>query len=128
LESETGKAIAIWLARGVVALYAVALWKQSRRLWTAGFAVYVLHVVFAFTYFYEWSHAVAVRETARQTRELFGVDWGGGIYLNYVFTLAWAADCFVDKPYRMRWIVRWFLAFMVVNASVVVWAIRAFRV
>lgn len=118
----------IWLARGVVALYAAALWTRAKQLWTVAFVGYLLHVVFAYTYFYEWSHGVAVRETARQTRELFGVDWGGGIYLNYAFTVAWGVDCFVSKPYRMQWAVRWFLAFMVVNASVVVWAIRAFRV
>mgnify|MGYP003330305232 CR=1 FL=1 len=128
MDSETGRILTIWLARGAVALYAAALWTRSKKLWTFGFAVYLLHGIFAFSYFYQWSHAVAVRETARQTRELFGVDWAGGIYLNYLFTIAWAADCALSGPYRWQWAVRWFLAFMVLNASVVVWAIRAFRV
>jgi hypothetical protein len=116
------------LARAAVALYAAALWRRSRKLRTTGFAVYLLHVIFAFTYFYAWSHSVAERETARQTRELFGVEWGGGIYLNYLFTIAWGIDCAIFGGYRGQWAVRWFLAFMVVNASLVVWTIRAFRV
>lgn len=105
-------------------------------LWTAGVAIYLAHVILAFTYFYQWSHAVAYRETARLTNDLFGVDWGGGIYLNYIFTAVWLADCawwrsapdaYGNRSRLWHVTIHGFLAFMFVNASVVVWAIRAGR-
>lgn len=140
---ELGQTATIWLARGAVALYLVALGllfarktMASRMFWTAGLAVYLIHVGFAFTYFYGWSHSVAFRETARQTADLFGVNWGGGIYLNYLFTAIWIADCawwwtdfhgYARRPAAIRSAIHGFLAFMFVNASVVVWAVRAWR-
>jgi hypothetical protein len=107
--------------------------RQARVLWTIGLIVYLIHVVCAFTYFYDWSHEVAYRETARQTASLFGVDWGGGLYLNYLFTLVWSADCLWwwsdEASYRLR--SRWsavsthaFLAFMFLNATIVVWVLK----
>lgn len=110
--------------------------RAARALWTTALLAYLVHVVLSFNYFYGWSHAIAYRETARQTRDLFGVDWGGGIYLNYLFTAVWIADCawWWNAPERYgrraSWIrtpVHVFLAFMFVNASLVVWAIRAYR-
>ena len=51
-----------------------------------------MHVAAAFHYYYEWSHAVGLAETARQTEELTGMASGSGLYLNYLFTLVWLAD------------------------------------
>jgi hypothetical protein len=65
---------------------------------------------------------------ARQTAELFGVRWGGGLYVNYVFTAIWAADVawvwWDEAGYRKRakWVsaaVHGFLAFMFFNGAVV---------
>ena len=121
--------LVVWLARAAVALYVAAYLYRSRAraLWTSGFAVYLVHVACAFQFVYGWSHESALRETARQTRELFGVDTASGLYLNYLFTLVWFVDCVLWPSYRGRAVARAFLAFMVVNASVVVWAIRSFR-
>jgi hypothetical protein len=95
--------------------------------------LYLIHVWGAFEYFYAWSHAVAEAETVRQTGDLFGVNWRGGLYLNYLFTGVWSAYCAVwwwraeaslprgTKP------VQAFLLFMFVNATFVVWILRAFR-
>lgn len=45
----------------------------------------------------EWTAPVTQRtralyqETAQLTAEVFGVNWGGGLYFNYVFTAVWVA-------------------------------------
>lgn len=136
--TETGQAATIWTARTAAALYVIALalllgrrHVVSRRVSLAGLAMYLIHVACAFEFFYGWSHTTAYRETARQTQALFGVDWGGGLYLNYVFTLLWTGECVAawrgTSLSRARAGVHAFLAFMVVNATVVVWVLRARR-
>ena len=106
-------------------------WTRARLVYSAGLAAYLVHVWCAFEFVYAWSHAVAYRETARQTLELFGVDWGGGLYLNYLFTILWCIDCAMWWARADRWKVRpfvqAFLVFMVVNGTVVVWVLRAMR-
>src|SRR5688572_8202567 len=78
---------ACWLeARGRRAGLTAARWA-----WTVGCAFFLVHVACAFSYFHHWSHDAAYRETARQTAELTGRHWGGGIYINYVFAAAWVA-------------------------------------
>jgi hypothetical protein len=122
-------------------LYALEVVWMLRRQWgharvaaTVGVTVYVVHVWAAFDSFYHWSHSFAYRETARQTAEMFGVDWGGGLYLNYLFTIVWVADSAwwwqkVDPrramPRGLSIAIHAFLTFMFVNATFVVWLLRA---
>ena len=126
----------IWTARIAAALWVCALvwmwrgrWQRARWASTLGVLVYLAHVWCAFALHYGWSHAVAYRETARQTRELFGVDWGGGLWLNYAFTAVWIgeAGALWLRPGWSLWraAVQAFLGFMVINATVVVWILRA---
>jgi len=137
---DFGQVSTIWLARLSLAawLAAVLNWRRSwaRSAWTFGLVVYLLHVCGAFAYFYQWSHAVALRETARQTRELFGVEAGAGLYLNYLFTVVWTLDVAWwwrdEQGYRRRHPavsigIHAFLAFIFVNASLVVWVLKALR-
>ena len=102
--------------------------RWTRWAWTLACVAYLVHVVAAFRYHYDWSHAVAYRATARQTAELFGIDWGGGLYVNYLFTAAWVADVVYRwwRPEGRRrlpeavvtgW--RLFFLFMVFNGAVV---------
>lgn len=98
-------------------------------LWTAGCALYLLHVWAAFEFVHHWSHAAAWEATARQTLAVTGIDWGGGLWFNYVFTILWPVD--VARRWRERVIGRkvvppWlatvaqvFLAFIVINATVI---------
>src|SRR5947209_7649561 len=97
-----------WFTRGTarvaVMLYLLALslrlladgrrnWQASARWsWTVGGIAYLLHVICAFQYYHDWSHAAAYTATARQTAAVVGWDWGGGLYANYVFTVVWLAD------------------------------------
>jgi len=104
-------------------------WMAGARLaWTLGCAFFLAHVASAFTYFHHWSHEAAYRETALETSELTGLNWGGGIYLNYLFTLAWLADVgwwwLAPKSYAARSSgitasLHGFFFFMVFNGTVV---------
>ena len=108
--------------------------RPARAYWTAGCLFYLAHVVAAFAFAYQWSHAVAVAETARQTKALFGLDWGGGIWFNYVFTVIWAGDALwwqlASNHYERRpaWIgkaVHLYMAWMFINGAIVVPVLRA---
>jgi len=135
---SSGELITRWTVRVALAFYAATLAvhlaaparrRGARVLWTAGCLTFVAHVATAFAFFHGWSHAHAYRETARQTRELFSIDSGAGLYLNYLFTLAWAIDAaywWAAGPdaydRRPRWIgvtLHVFFAFMAFNGAIV---------
>lgn len=101
---------------------------HARRMWTAGCVFFLAHVVFAFGFYHGWSHDVAYRQTARQTAEMTGFRWGGGLFLNYLFALAWLGDVLWwwlapgSFARRARWLTRiWhgFFFFMVLNGAIV---------
>jgi hypothetical protein len=125
----------VWLALSfyVAAEMAVAFKRGAARslarwLSALGVAAFLLHVICAFYFYHQWSHAVAYADTARQTAEFSGWNWGGGLYVNYLFTLVWLGELvwwwaspttFVRRP---RWIgrgVRAFFMFMIFNGAVV---------
>lgn len=132
-----------WTVRLSLGCYVVALAlllggrdsRRSRRdaiargTWTLGCGLLLVHVAAAFHFFHDWRHADAYRETARQTEELLGWNWGGGLWFNYIFALLWAADAAWwhwagDQRYRHRgrWIalpLHAYLAFIAFNATVV---------
>lgn len=133
----------IWLARIAAALYLLALiliWRKSassaRLAWTAGVVVYLVHVWYAFEYLHHWSHAAALQAVREQTLEIFGVDSGFGLYLNYIFTVVWTVDAlwwwlspsgYTTRPRIVTVAVHAFMAFMYVNATIVTWVVRAIR-
>jgi hypothetical protein len=129
-----------WSVRIAIALYVAALVLRlsandrrshidlSRLAWTAGCVAFLIHVVCAFHFVHSWSHAAAYAETARQTAELVGLDWGGGLYANYAFAAVWLADVFwawmspssyFARPRWIKWTLQGFMAFIVFNATVV---------
>ena len=133
-----GDSLTRWTVRLALLLYAAALTLRlarprrhsaARLLWTGGCLLFLAHVAAAFHFFHGWSHGHAYRETARQTGELTGTDWGGGLYLNYLYTLLWAADAAwwwgggLDRYCRRSpWVeypVQAFMLFMAFNATVV---------
>ena len=105
-------------------------WDSLARLaWTAACVALLAHVACAFHFYHGWSGAAAYRDTARQTAEVFGLDWGGGLYINYALLAAWVADVLwwwrrgLDAYRRRPWplVAAWhaFLLFIVFNATVV---------
>ena len=102
--------------------------RLERGLWTVGCILLWAHVAVAFAVYHHWSHDDAYTRTARETAQAVGIDWGGGLYFNYLCLLLWTFDViwWWARPtaYRGRsWIWQFFLqaylAFMAINATVV---------
>jgi hypothetical protein len=112
-----------WTARGRRQWEARARWG-----WTVGCMALLVHVAFALHFYQAWQHDSVWRETARQTAEVVGLYWGGGVFFNYALMLGWVADTLwwwrgLDV-YRQRSRVvtgvwHGFLLFMFFNATVV---------
>lgn len=93
----------------------------------AGLTLAVSHTLLAFAVVHGWSHTDAVRATAVQTAALYGVTFGGGVYINYAFLGVWLADAWwwrasPDVHARPRAVVltlRAFYLLIIVNAAVV---------
>jgi hypothetical protein len=131
---EPGELLTRWTVRLAMTLYVLSLAVRgrsqpwSRFAWTVGCGLYLLHVACAFEYYHNWSHAEAYASTARQTAAAVGLDWGGGLYANYAFTLVWLADVcwwwldgasYLARPRLVTWVVHGFIGFMAFNATVV---------
>ncbi|HEV3470375.1 MAG TPA: hypothetical protein VG148_13700 [Pyrinomonadaceae bacterium] len=102
--------------------------RAARAAWTFGCAWFLAHVLCAFAFHYGWSHATAFAETARQTREVTGADFGGGVFVSYAFTLAWVADAawwWLDeaghrrRPRLLTYAWHGFFFFIVFNGTVI---------
>jgi len=100
----------------------------ARMAWTGGCASLLIHVVCAFHYYHNWSHEAAYRETARQTAELTGFAWGGGLFINYALVVGWiidvawwrrSLDAYRNRPLWLSAIWQGFLIFIIFNATVV---------
>ena len=133
-----GEWLTRWTVRLALCLYAVTVAlrltgpnypRPARIAWTLGCALFLAHVGCAFHFVHGWSHARAYAETARQTRELFGLDWGGGLYFNYLFTIMWVADvaywwaggldAYERRPRQVEVSMHAFIALMAFNGAVV---------
>lgn len=97
-------------------------------MWCAGAIACVAHILIAMAYHHGWSHQAAVLETARQTASVYGLAWGGGVYVNYMFVGVWLAEVawwrldssrYARQPRWMRWAVRAFYFVIVCNAAVI---------
>lgn len=129
--------VTIWLALGGAALGTLVQFvfrshpKQqtlARWGWTVGGLALLLHVVCAYHFYHGWSQASAYQETARQTAEVFNLNWGGGVYVNYVFVALWVLDvlwwwrgfdAYNQRPRAWIWGWQGFFLFIVFNATAV---------
>ena len=130
---DTATRVTIWLAMLGYVLSVVCLLLQFRPGWAFGFyaaglAAFVLHAVFAFAAFYDWSHTTAWLETRDQTYKSTGFDSGHGIYLNYALGVVGLLDTirwqFTKEPLHLK--SRWagiclhcFFLFMIINGGIV---------
>jgi hypothetical protein len=60
--------------------------RLARGFWTWAVVVFLVHLAMAFHFYHGWSHARAFE----RTRQMSG--YGEGVYVSYLFTLAWCAD------------------------------------
>ena len=127
--------VTIWLALGLYAAAQVARRRSmtagggvDRWLLTLGSGLYVCHVLLAFDVHHDWSHAAAYAATAAQTEALTGWRWGGGIYINYLFSALWVSEAawwwrggehYRHRGHRLEGAVRSVFLFMIVNGAVV---------
>ena len=121
-------AVAFYIAAGFARIHGSRI-SMARWLSTAGLVFFLIHVAFAFHFFYRWSHSVAWEETARATEAMTGSNSGDGLYLNYLFALVWLADLawwwirgdatYVQRKRPINWLLHGFLLFMIVNGAVI---------
>lgn len=138
--SEPGNLLIEWSVRLSLLLYVLALVLRltsrenrqrtvwGRMCWTAGALLLVLHILSAFHFTHHWSHADAYRVTARDTAAVVGLNWGGGLYINYLFAVIWLTDAawwwrslegYERRAPIIDWAVQGFLGFIIFNATVV---------
>lgn len=136
--SEPAHPLTLWLARASVTCYVVAVMigaasgeasPKTFRIWRATWSVacllLIVHVLAAFHFEHDWSHAAAFRHTAEQTARVTGFDWGDGLYFNYAFMALWLLDVVFlwrvsgSRPSILRRITDMACIFMVFNATVV---------
>jgi len=89
----------------------------------------IAHFICAFQFYHGWSHAAAYRDTARQTEDVFGLNWGGGLFINYALLIAWMVDIgwwwqggldsYPQRPWPLVGAWHGFLVFIIFNATVV---------
>lgn len=106
--SDPAHPLTLWLARASMAMYAAAVLMMAshpvsrtkgfhlwRGLWSIACLLLIVHVLAAFHFDHDWSHTSAWQQTATQTARVTGIQWGGGLYFNYVFLAMWLADVIV---------------------------------
>jgi hypothetical protein len=97
--------------------------------WTyaAGALLCAIHIAISMGVAHGWSHDAAIAATARQTMAVYGLDWGGGVYVNYAFVAVWLADAWrwrrqplrEARPDALTWATRVFFLIVILNAAVI---------
>ena len=138
---ETGEFLTratIWVAIVVYAIGSVVFalargrsrWDSvTRVLWTIAVLSLVGHFISAYQFYHHWSHNSAYLDTARQTDEVIGLNWGGGLFINYAFLTIWTIDVswwwlrglasYRSRPWPVVAAWHGFLIFILFNAMVV---------
>lgn len=102
---------------------------RARVAWTVAVISLITHFIFAFQFYHDWSHDSAYRDTARQTADVVGLNWGGGLYINYALLAIWMADVacwwlaglnsYRARPWPLTIIWHGLLIVIIFNATVV---------
>jgi hypothetical protein len=74
--------------------------RWARPAWITGALLAIVHAVIAFAVRYRWDHEAAVRATAAQSAEIYGVGWRGSLYVNYVFLALWLLAAWSWRHWR----------------------------
>lgn len=121
----------VWLSLIAFAAGELAKSRRYAGAWSisaTGAILLAVHIVLAMAVRHGWSHASALETTAQQTNDMFGINWGGGVYVNYVFATVWIAELFVwrqwpegyaSRPEWIKWSLRAFYFVIIVSAAVI---------
>ena len=97
-------------------------------VWTAGAALLAMHIAVALHVRHGWSHASTMRAVEEQARAVYGVGWGGGVWFNYLFLLAWMAEAiwwravpsdYLHRRLEVTMLLRAFYALILINGAIV---------
>jgi hypothetical protein len=103
----------------------------ARWAWHAsllGALLCIIHIAISMGLRHGWSHDAAIRDTARQTMEVFGLAIGSGVYVNYAFVMVWLAELgwwranpvgYARRSRSIVWLLRAFYFVIVVSAAVI---------
>ena len=120
----------IWIALTLFVIAQYGLRRATAR-WVlpiniAGLVLCVTHIVIAMASVHGWSHASAIEVTARSTAAVYGLRWGGGVFINYLFVAVWAVDAWWSyirgdraDMWGLRLSLRLLYVIVIVNAAVV---------
>jgi len=102
---------------------------MARLAWTIAIVGLLAHAFCAFHYYHAWSESAAYRDTARQTNQVVGLNWGGGLYVNYAVIIGWVVDVgwwwvrgvgsYRHRPWLLTAAWHGFLIFIIFNSTVV---------
>ena len=97
-----------------------------RGAWSAACLLLWGHAASAFHFYFAWSHAAAVAETARQTQEVLGWSFGAGIWFSYALMALWLIDVVRlwstssgAKCNRLATVVHLYAFFILFNGTVI---------
>jgi len=102
--------------------------RWARGVWTAGAVLCAVPMAIAFVAVHGGSRAAMVADTARQTARVYGLDWGGGAYVNLVFLACWLAEAawwsvapaaYDRRPRWMAWLVGACYFVVILNGAVI---------
>lgn len=101
----------------------------TRVLWTIAVVSLIAHFISAYEFYHHWSQQSAYLDTARQTDAVVGLDWGGGLFINYAFIIIWTIDVswwwlrgltsYRSRPWPLVAAWHGFLIFILFNATVI---------
>jgi hypothetical protein len=123
-----GRFVVDLLGRPAKAIVGPPAERLARSLWTVACVLLWIHVASAFHFVHDWDQQAAIEQTARETAAVTGLNWGGGLWINYTLMLLWAADAlwwwvgpqsFAARPAILSRIWLGFVLFIAFNATVV---------
>ena len=91
----------------------------------AGALLCAIHIGIAMKSAHAWSHEAAIAATARQTMAVYGVNWGGGVFVNYAFVAVWLFEAWrwrrrpAGNARAITWMTRVFFLVMILNGAVI---------
>ena len=138
MDTEPGRNLIVWTVRICVALYATAVWRHLFysspenpstktadlwyvRAWSLSWLLCVIHVLCAYHFEHHWNQSAALQHTADMTNRVVGINWPGGLYVNYIFLTYWGFDVFrrLKSGGSSSLAMHIIAAFMMFNATVV---------